>query len=76
VRILFLSTHLNTGGITSYLFTMAKGLIRRGHQVHVATSGGNMEKEFLTAGVRLLTVNILTKSELNPKIYWCLPSLA
>ncbi len=75
MKVLFLSTHLNTGGITSYLFTLAKGLIHVGHQVHVATSGGNMEKEFLKIGVRLLTVNIRTKSELSPKIYYALPSL-
>ncbi|MCK5180215.1 MAG: glycosyltransferase family 4 protein [Candidatus Omnitrophica bacterium] len=76
MNILFLSTHLNAGGITSYLFTMSKGLIRRGHQVHVATSGGNMEKEFSSIGVKLLTLNIRTKSELDPKIYFALSLLA
>ena len=76
MNILFLSTHLNAGGITSYLLTLAKGLIRRGHQVHVATSGGNMEREFLSIGVKLLTVNIRTKSELDPRIYFALFPLA
>jgi len=75
MNILFLSTHLNTGGITSYLLTMTKGLIRRGHQVHVATSGGNMEREFSAAGAKLLTLNIRTKSELSPKIYLALRPL-
>ncbi|HQP10114.1 MAG TPA: glycosyltransferase family 4 protein [Candidatus Omnitrophota bacterium] len=72
MNILFLSTHLNAGGITSYLLTMSKGLMRRGHGVHVATSGGNMENEFLAAGARLLTLDIRTKSELSPKIYLAL----
>ena len=76
MNVLFLSTHLNSGGITSYLFTMAKGLIRRGNQVYVATGGGNMEKEFSSAGVKLLTLNIRTKSELDPRIYFALPLLA
>ncbi len=73
MKTLFLSTHLNAGGITSYMLTMAKGLIQCGHHVHVATSGGNMEKEFLNAGVKLLTINIRTKSELSLKIYFSLP---
>lgn len=75
MNILFLSTHLNTGGITSYLFTMTKGLLHRGHQVHVVSSGGNMEKEFLSIGAKLLTLNIRTKSELDPKIYLALKPL-
>jgi glycosyltransferase involved in cell wall biosynthesis len=75
MNILFLSTHLNTGGITSYLLTLAAGLVRRGHQVHVATSGGDMEKEFLSAGARLVTLNIRAKSELDPKIYLALKPL-
>ena len=76
MNILFVSTHLNAGGITSYLFTMAKGLARRGHHVHVATSGGNMEEEFSSVGVKLLTLNIRTKSELDPRIYFALFPLA
>jgi len=75
VNILFLSTHINTGGITSYLFTLAKGLTKRGHSVHMASSGGNMEKEFLSAGVRIINLNIRTKSELDPRIYLALKSL-
>ena len=76
MNVLFLSTHLNTGGITSYLHVMAKGLIQRGHHVHIVTSGGNMEREFLSVGVKLFTLNIRTKSELDPRIYFALPSLA
>ena len=75
MNILFLSTHLNTGGITSYLFTLAKGLIKRGHSVHIISSGGNMEKEFLSAGVRIMNLNIRTKSELDPRIYFALKPL-
>jgi len=75
VNILFLSTHLNTGGITSYLFTLTKGLIKRGHSVHVATSGGNVEGEFLSVGANLVHLNIRTKSELDPRIYIALKPL-
>ncbi len=69
MTVLFLATHLNTGGITSYLLTLSKGLIRCGHNVHIVTSGGNMEASFSSIGVKVLNLNIGTKSELRPKIY-------
>ena len=69
MNILFLSTHLNTGGITSYLLTLAKGLRRRGHRIFLATSGGNTQEEFKKIGADLIPLNIHTKSELDPRIY-------
>jgi glycosyltransferase involved in cell wall biosynthesis len=75
MNILLLSTHLNTGGITSYLLTLSKGLMNRGHHVHMAASGGNMEQDFLCLGAQVLSLNILTKSELDPRIYWALKPL-
>jgi glycosyltransferase involved in cell wall biosynthesis len=69
MNILFLSTHLDTGGITTYLFTLSKGFVHRGHRVTMATSGGNMEDAFSAIGAKCLTLNIRTKSELDPRIY-------
>jgi fructose-1-phosphate kinase PfkB-like protein len=40
MRILLLTTHLNPGGIASYLVSLAKGLKSRNHNVIVASSGG------------------------------------
>lgn len=64
-----LSTHLNTGGIVSYLFTLSRGLIELGHNVHIVTSGGNRQEDFKEIGAKVLNLNIRTKSELSPKIY-------
>lgn len=75
MNVLFLTTHLNTGGITSYLLTLGKGMIERGVRVHIASSGGDMAGEFSARGVQLLNLNIRTKSELNPRIYCALPVL-
>ena len=75
MRVLFLTTHLNTGGITSYLLTLSKGLIKKGHHVHIAASGGNREEDFRNLGASVLNLDIKTKSELNPKIYLALRSL-
>lgn len=72
---LFLTTHLNTGGITSYLLTLCRGMIERGARVHIASSGGDMAGAFSEMGARLLDLNIRTKSELDPRIYCALPLL-
>jgi len=73
MKTLFLTTHLNTGGITSYLLTLTKGLIARGHKVYLISSGGNTEEEFEAMGVRLHNLNFRTKSDISPKIYFSIP---
>ncbi len=69
MNVLILTTHLNKGGITQYVFTIAKGLVHRGHKVFLATSGGELEDEIKKVGVELIALNIRTKSLLSPKIY-------
>ncbi|MBF0533345.1 MAG: glycosyltransferase family 4 protein, partial [Candidatus Omnitrophica bacterium] len=75
MNVLFLTTHLNTGGITSYLLTLGKGLVNRGHHVYVCSSGGNMEHIFADAGINIVKADFKTKSVLNPKLYFLLPRL-
>lgn len=75
MKVLFLTTHLNTGGITSYLYTLAKGLIQRGHSVHIGSSAGNMQAAFEKIGAKIIILNIRTKSEMSPKIYFSLGAL-
>lgn len=69
MKILFLTTHLNAGGITSYLLTLSRGFLKAGNAVHIVSSGGNMSSVFELEGVNLHEVDIQTKSELSPKIY-------
>jgi len=75
VNILFLTTHLNTGGITQYLLTLTKGFIQRKVNVHIVSSGGNMEDAFTAVGAEVFNLDIRTKSELSPKIYKALSPL-
>lgn len=75
MNILFLTTHLNAGGITSYLLTLSKGFIRRGHKIYVATSGGDRAGDFSAVGAPCVTLNIRTKSEVDLKIYKALSPL-
>ncbi len=76
MNILFLTTHLNTGGISSYLYTLTKNLLSRGHRVFIASSGGDLLGDFTQLGAVHLRCPILTKSELDPRIYFSLVRLA
>ena len=68
MNILFLVNHLNVGGISSYLFTLAGGLKQNGHNVYVASSGGELVEKFSAAGIKHIAVPLKTKKEISPKI--------
>jgi glycosyltransferase involved in cell wall biosynthesis len=68
MNILLIANHLNVGGISSYLFTLANGLKQRGHQVYLASSGGELEDKFSAAGIANFKVCLNTKNEISPKI--------
>ena len=72
MNILFLTTHLNSGGITSYLYLLTKGMVNKGHSVFVISGGGERTQEFKDLGAEVVSINIKTRSELNPKIYTAL----
>jgi len=69
MKILMLTTHVNMGGISRYLYILSKGLIARGHDVRLISSGGDMSARFEQLGVKLITMDIRTKSALSPKLY-------
>jgi len=73
MNILFLTTHFNTGGITSYVLTLGEALVKSGHKVYVVSSGGDGVPRAEFAGIRHVRMNIRTKSEVSPKLwlnYW------
>ena len=72
MNILYLTTHLNTGGITSYVFSLAKGLKERGHNVYVASSSGDCLGRFIQEGINYIPIPIKTKSEIDLKILFSL----
>ena len=75
MNILLATTHLNVGGITSYLFGLSRVYLKEGHRVYMVTSGGLRAKEFEKEGVVLITANVKTKSEINPRMYFEVPRL-
>lgn len=56
MKILLLANHFNTGGISTYLLTLIKGYVTQGHQVFVATSGGDCVTEAEGLGARHILV--------------------
>ena len=68
MNILCVTNHLNTGGITSYAFTLYSGLKKRGHNVFIASSGGEALPKFIAAGFTYIRVPIKTKKEISLKI--------
>lgn len=75
MNILYLTNHLNVGGITSYVFTLARGLRTKGHKVYVASSGGERLEDFIREDIVYLAIPIKTKSEASPKIFLSLLKL-
>jgi len=69
MRIIHLTTHLNRGGITSYVYSLAVNFKKRNHSVIVASSGGELENEIISQGIRHLSIPIATKNEISPKIF-------
>jgi glycosyltransferase involved in cell wall biosynthesis len=65
MNILFLTNHLNVGGITTYVFSLAVALKKRGHSVYIASSGGDALTRFTEQGIIFIKIPIKTKSELN-----------
>ncbi|MCQ9208591.1 MAG: glycosyltransferase family 4 protein [Omnitrophica bacterium] len=71
MKILLLTTHVNLGGIGIYVFSLAKGLVQEGHDVFVASCGGDLAAPLESFGARHLKINIKTKSAISPKVFSC-----
>ncbi|MDO8661941.1 MAG: glycosyltransferase family 4 protein [Candidatus Omnitrophota bacterium] len=76
MNILFITNHLNTGGITSYVFTLASGLRKRGHNLYIASSGGERALKFKEAGIDYISIPMRTKKEISLKIIFSLIKLS
>jgi len=76
MNILFITNHLNVGGITSYVFTLACGLKKKGHNIYIASSGGELSSKFREAGIISIPVPLKTKKEISPKIIFSLFKLS
>jgi glycosyltransferase involved in cell wall biosynthesis len=76
MNILYLTNHLNIGGITSYVLTLATGLKKRGHNVYIASSGGALLSRFTAEGIIYIPIPIRTKQEVSLKILFSMFKLS
>ena len=76
MNVLHLSTHVDIGGIASYIGTLSKAMAKRGHKSSVVSSGGNAGSKLSRSGVICYDFPIRTKNEFNPKLLWSLPQIA
>ncbi len=75
MKILHLTTHLNIGGITTYILRLIRPFRQNGIETFVLSSGGTCTAMLRAAGATVFELPIRTKSELNPKIYWAIPKI-
>lgn len=68
MNILYLTNHLNIGGITSYTLTIATGMKKRGHNIYVASSGGNCLQSFVKEDIKYIPIPIRTKQDIGLKV--------
>ena len=76
MNILFITNHLNTGGITSYVLTLASGLRKKGHNVYIASSGGERAFKFKEEGMDYIPIPMSTKKEISLQIIFSLVKLS
>ena len=75
MKILHLTTHVNIGGITSYIAGAGGAMTDRGHSISVLSSGGNFEEGLRERKLTVINFPIRTKNELNPKVFLQLPQI-
>jgi glycosyltransferase involved in cell wall biosynthesis len=76
MNILYLTNHLNIGGITSYVLALTKGFRQKGYKVYIASSGGELLLRFVEEKATYVHIPIRTKSEISPKIIISFSKLA
>ena len=67
--------HLNTGGITTYIRTLAREQVKAGHDVFVWGAHGTCSGDLRDGGSTVLEDVPYCKSELSPRLWLALPKL-
>lgn len=75
IKVLNLTTHINSGGITIYILRLCKELRKHAFQYDIASSGGDYSRHFRDYGANTLKIDIKTKNIFHPKIFAALPKL-
>lgn len=69
MRILQVTSHLDIGGITRYVLSLAQGLQARGHRVILAADGGDLETRAAALGLPQWRLPLHTSAEWSPRVF-------
>lgn len=75
LRVLHLTTHVNIGGITTYIERLINPLKSLDVETFILSSGGEKSDAMKERGATVLEHPFRTKNELNPKLWFTLPKL-
>lgn len=75
MKILHLTNHLDTGGITTYIRTLAGEQVKAGHDVFVWGARGACSGDLKALGITVFEDVPRCKSELSPRLWLALPRL-
>lgn len=76
MKVLYVNTHINIGGIGQYMLSLCCGMKTKGVECLVASSGGNLESELKSRDLKHVYVDLQTKFEFGPKVFKAVPVLA
>jgi glycosyltransferase involved in cell wall biosynthesis len=76
MRVLHVTSHVDTGGIGQYILSLGRALKDRGVTCAVASGGGDLETELERAGVGTRRIDIRTKFEFAPRVFLASRALA
>ena len=69
MKVLQLTTDMDIGGITNYIFELSRALKNKGVDTIVASSGGDIEGSLENEGIPHERIDIKTKFEFSPKVF-------
>ena len=75
MKILHLTSHLNIGGITRYVLSLAQQQIAQGHRVIVASDHGEAESQLAALGASHWRLPLHTSAEFSPQVFWAIHRL-
>lgn len=73
---LHVNTHMNIGGIGQYVLSLSAAIRRKGVDCIVASSGGDLAEELKANGIEHRRIDIKTKFEFAPKVFYASSGLA